>query len=157
MVQKTYIATDGSAWKGVGGSGIATDLGDFHYNVPNFLLTYSNKKIICGGKKDATNNRGELYAVIMAIIWAEENHINPRLVIISDSEYVIGYLKGRNKLLSDNDLLELKNGDLLLILRQLARGKKYKVKWTKAHIRNPTTYSELLHCRADKIASYKKN
>jgi ribonuclease HI len=137
MENKIEIYTDGSC---LGNPGV----GGFGY----IIIYFNGKKLIGkGGRKDTTNNRMELLAVIKALKTIEnKNFSNKDITVYSDSNYVIKGITEWIKGWKARNFKDVKNMEMWKELDTLTIGKKIEWKWVKAH--NGNLYNE----RVDKIA-----
>lgn len=147
------IATDGSAWNGVAGIGIVFETRlKYHAKVPTReVLEITLDGIKLGKDIKPTNNRAEIYAVILAILLATK--LKEEAEIITDSQYVISYLKKYN---SRGPIAT--NHDLVNCLYRALDLSEYgvSVRWTEAHVsaRETRTKETLLNKEADRISKY---
>lgn len=145
-----YIYTDGACkHQGTpyakGGWGVVF----FNKERPEEYQTRSGK-----GPVGTTNNRMELQAVIEALkIFQDEKPY--RLVINSDSEYVVKGASIWSKKWIQNGFKKIKNVDLWQELLVLAKGNYIKWQWVKAHAGN--TFNELADELANKEADIINN
>jgi len=119
-------AADGSALGNPGPAGWAWYVDDFSWSA--------------GGWKHATNNQGELKAVLE--LFRATKHINDDLLVLCDSQYVIncitkwmrgwkakGWRKADGKPVMNVDLLKEIDAELV--------GRRYRFEWVKGHANHP--------------------
>jgi ribonuclease HI len=90
-----------------------------------------------GGWKHATNNQGELTAVLE--LFRATAHLNDDLVIMCDSQYVINsvtkWMRGwKAKGWRKSDGKPVMNLQLLQELDSVLAGRRYRFEWVKGHI-----------------------
>ena len=127
---KIDIFTDGacSPNPGVGGYGIILSFKDKNGKV--------HEREISGGFKDTTNNRMELYSVIVAIESVKTN--NCELTIYSDSAYVVNAIsKDWVTSWEKKKFQKKKNVDLWKRYLELAKLHTIKTVWVKGHAGHP--------------------
>ncbi|MES2681656.1 MAG: ribonuclease H [Bacteroidota bacterium] len=105
------------------------------------VFVYGKKIVLNGGENETTHNRMELMAVIRAIEYTDDLNLNDcKLLIHSDSQYVVNLPLRLNKLLQNNFITKkgdvLANADLLAVLIQQIRSHQIEFKKIKAHQKN---------------------
>jgi ribonuclease HI len=117
------IYTDGSSLgnPGPGGYGI--------------VLKYKNlKKTASKGFRETTNNRMELLAVIEALYMLNANARDKKIIIYSDSKYVINSIeKGWVFNWQKKNFKDKKNADLWRVFLQVYPHYKVTFEWVKGH------------------------
>lgn len=93
-----------------------------------------------GGWKHATNNQGELKAVLE--LFRATAHIDDDLLILCDSQYVINsitkWIKGwKAKGWRKSDGKAVMNLDLLKEIDEVIIGRRYRFEWVKGHVGHP--------------------
>jgi ribonuclease HI len=93
-----------------------------------------------GGWKHATNNQGELKAVLE--LFRATAHINDDLLVLCDSQYVINsvtkWMKGwKAKGWRKGDGKPVMNVDLLKEIDEAIAGRRYRFEWVKGHVGHP--------------------
>ncbi|TFD90457.1 RNase H family protein [Cryobacterium serini] len=93
-----------------------------------------------GGWKHATNNQGELKAVLE--LFRATAHIDDDLLVLCDSQYVINsvtkWMKGwKAKGWRKGDGKPVMNLDLLKEIDEAIIGRRYKFEWVKGHVGHP--------------------
>ncbi len=95
------------------------------------LMHGKHRKEISGGFRLTTNNRMELYAVIMALRALKEQC---KVKLYSDSEYVVNAMtKGWVQNWIKKDWKKVKNPDLWQQLVELAKKHDVEFNWVKGH------------------------
>jgi len=91
-----------------------------------------HKKTFSGGFKNTTNNRMELYSVIVALENIKKDQCE--LTIYSDSQYIVNSIsKGWLKSWEKKNFIDRKNTDLWKIYLSLVNDHKIKMVWVKGH------------------------
>ena len=90
------------------------------------ILIGEEKIILSGTETNTTHNRMELIAVIKSLNFVKENHKkNSSVIVVSDSQYVIGLNARKEKLVKQNFKTkadkEIRNADLVEELYSLSR------------------------------------
>ncbi|WP_104082903.1 RNase H family protein [Cryobacterium sp. Y11] len=93
-----------------------------------------------GGWKHATNNQGELKAVLE--LFRATAHIDDDLLVLCDSQYVINsvtkWMKGwKAKGWRKGDGKPVMNLDLLKEIDEAIAGRRYRFEWVKGHVGHP--------------------
>ncbi len=93
-----------------------------------------------GGWKHATNNQGELKAVLE--LFRATAHLDEDLVVLCDSQYVINsvtkWMKGwKAKGWRKGDGKPVMNLDLLQEIDEAIAGRRYRFEWVKGHVGHP--------------------
>ena len=93
-----------------------------------------------GGWKHATNNQGELKAVLE--LFRATAHIDDDLLVLCDSQYVINsvtkWMKGwKAKGWRKGDGKPVLNLDLLKEIDEAIAGRRYRFEWVKGHVGHP--------------------
>ena len=93
-----------------------------------------------GGWKHATNNQGELKAVLE--LFRATAHLDDDLLILCDSQYVINsvtkWMKGwKAKGWRKGDGKPVMNLDLLKEIDDAIAGRRYRFEWVKGHVGHP--------------------
>ncbi|WP_104138764.1 RNase H family protein [Cryobacterium sp. Y62] len=93
-----------------------------------------------GGWKHATNNQGELRAVLE--LFRATAHIDDDLLVLCDSQYVINsvtkWMKGwKAKGWRKSDGKPVMNLDLLMEIDEAIAGRRYRFEWVKGHVGHP--------------------
>ena len=117
------IYTDGSCRNnpGIGGYGI--------------ILKYRNyRKEISNGFKKTTNNRMELLAVIISL--ESLKSFNRKIILYSDSKYVVDTIKNWLKIWIKSNFINKKNMDLWKRFLKIYKKCNIKVFWIKGHLKN---------------------
>ena len=130
-------AADGSALGNPGPAGWAWYIDDDNWSA--------------GGWKHATNNQGELTAVLQ--FFRETKHLDDDLLILCDSQYVIncvtkwmpgwkrkGWRKADGKPVMNVDLLKEIDAELV--------GRRYRFEWVKGHANHPLNEAADARARA---------
>jgi len=130
-------AADGSALGNPGPAGWAWYIDDDNWSA--------------GGWKHATNNQGELTAVLQ--LFRETKHLDDDLLILCDSQYVIncvtkwmpgwkrkGWRKADGKPVMNVDLLKEIDAELI--------GRRYRFEWVKGHANHPLNEAADARARA---------
>ena len=130
-------AADGSALGNPGPAGWALYIDDDNWSA--------------GGWKHATNNQGELTAVLQ--LFRETKHLDDDLLILCDSQYVIncitkwmpgwkrkGWRKADGKPVMNVDLLKEIDAELV--------GRRYRFEWVKGHANHPLNEAADARARA---------
>lgn len=139
------VATDGSAYKGVGGAGICFEINDkiykYHIQLPTMPIDeiwFDGDKLIIESVdatyEPATNNRAEMFAMIVCVMMLYEFDFGAEeATIITDSkEYVLGYL---DKIINNKVFYTERNNDLIHLLcnKINTRCVDMEFKWIPAH------------------------
>ena len=99
-----------------------------------FLITHENNYVYLSGYylNDDTNNRAELKAIYYSLCWLRhhEDIIKDTIQIVSDSEYAINILIGKNKAKSNTDII---NDIVKLEQAFIEKGYNFKYKHIDAH------------------------
>ena len=112
-----------------------------------------------GGWKHATNNQGELMAVLQ--FFRATAHLDDDLLILCDSQYVINcvtkWMPGwKKKGWRKADGKPVLNLDLLQQLDEALAGRKYRFEWVKGHANHPL--NEAADSRARAVSeAYQRN
>ncbi|RJT86937.1 ribonuclease HI, partial [Cryobacterium melibiosiphilum] len=119
-------AADGSALGNPGPAGWAWYVDDANWGA--------------GGWKHATNNQGELKAVLE--LFRATAHLDDDLLILCDSQYVINsvtkWMKGwKAKGWRKGDGKPVMNLDLLKEIDEALAGRRYRFEWVKGHVGHP--------------------
>ena len=119
-------AADGSALGNPGPAGWAWYVDDSNWGA--------------GGWKHATNNQGELKAVLE--LFRATTHLDDDLLILCDSQYVINsvtkWMKGwKAKGWRKGDGKPVMNLDLLKEIDEALAGRRYRFEWVKGHVGHP--------------------
>jgi ribonuclease HI len=119
-------AADGSALGNPGPAGWAWYVDDSNWGA--------------GGWKHATNNQGELKAVLE--LFRATAHLDDDLLILCDSQYVINsitkWMKGwKAKGWRKGDGKPVMNLDLLTEIDEALAGRRYRFEWVKGHVGHP--------------------
>ena len=119
-------AADGSALGNPGPAGWAWYVDDANWGA--------------GGWKHATNNQGELKAVLE--LFRATAHLDDDLLILCDSQYVINsvtkWMKGwKAKGWRKGDGKPVMNLDLLKEIDEALAGRTYRFEWVKGHVGHP--------------------
>jgi ribonuclease HI len=119
-------AADGSALGNPGPAGWAWYVDDDHW--------------AAGGWAHATNNRGELQAVLE--LFLATAHLEDDLLVLCDSQYVINsvtkWMRGwKAKGWRKGDGKPVMNVDLLQELDAALEGRRYRFEWVKGHANHP--------------------
>jgi len=124
---QAHIYTDGSSRgnPGKGGYGVVMEVPNSDY-----------KKEFCEGFRLTTNNRMELFAVIVALEKLKKKQT--RVLVISDSKYVVDainqkWIFGWEK----KNFKGVKNPDLWIRFLKIFRKHKVDFKWIKGHNNHP--------------------
>ena len=93
-----------------------------------------------GGWKHATNNQGELKAVLE--LFRATAHLDDDLLVLCDSQYVINsvtkWMKGwKAKGWRKGDGKPVMNLDLLKEIDEAIAGRRYRFEWVKGHVGHP--------------------
>jgi len=93
-----------------------------------------------GGWKHATNNQGELKAVLE--LFRATAHVDDDLLVLCDSQYVINsvtkWMKGwKAKGWRKGDGKPVMNLDLLKEIDEAIMGRRYRFEWVKGHVGHP--------------------
>ncbi|MDJ0339163.1 RNase H family protein [Cryobacterium sp. PH31-O1] len=93
-----------------------------------------------GGWKHATNNQGELKAVLE--LFRATAHLDDDLLVLCDSQYVINsvtkWMKGwKAKGWRKGDGKPVMNLDLLQEIDEAIAGRRYRFEWVKGHVGHP--------------------
>ncbi len=101
------------------------------------IFATNSKIIIKGEEKKTTHNRMELFAVIKAIEFVDENYKNAFLIIHTDSQYVFRIPERMEKLQKNNFITKkgnvLHNNDLIELLIKQIESHKIEFVKVKAH------------------------
>lgn len=112
-----------------------------------------------GGWKHATNNQGELKAVLE--LFRATAHLDDDLLVLCDSQYVINavtkWMRGwKAKGWRKADGKPVLNVDLLRELDAALEGRRYRFEWVKGHANHPL--NEAADARARAVAeAYQRN
>ncbi|TFC50122.1 ribonuclease HI [Cryobacterium sp. TMT1-21] len=104
-----------------------------------------------GGWKHATNNQGELKAVLE--LFRATAHLDDDLLVLCDSQYVINsitkWMRGwKAKGWRKADGKPVMNLDLLQELDEALKGRKYRFEWVKGHANHPLNEAADTRARA---------
>jgi ribonuclease HI len=110
------------------------------------LFVDGKKTVLTGTESETTHNRMELMAVIRAIEYIDEKKLEGnKLLIYSDSQYVVNLTSRLEKLLQNNFITKkgdlLHNADLLARLIQLISSHDTDFIKIKAHQKNGDAYN----------------
>ena len=99
-----------------------------------------NSSWAAGGWKHATNNQGELKAVLE--LFRATAHLDDDLLVLCDSQYVINsvtkWMKGwKAKGWRKGDGKPVMNLDLLKEIDEAIAGRRYRFEWVKGHVGHP--------------------
>ena len=130
-------AADGSALGNPGPAGWAWYIDDDNWSA--------------GGWKHATNNQGELTAVLQ--LFRETKHLDDDLLILCDSQYVINcvtkWMPGwKRKGWRKADGKPVMNVDLLKEIDAELGGRRYRFEWVKGHANHPLNEAADARARA---------
>jgi len=130
-------AADGSALGNPGPAGWAWYIDDDNWSA--------------GGWKHATNNQGELTAVLQ--LFRETKHLDDDLLILCDSQYVINcvtkWMPGwKRKGWRKADGKPVMNVDLLKEIDAELAGRRYRFEWVKGHANHPLNEAADARARA---------
>ena len=104
-----------------------------------------------GGWKHATNNQGELMAVLQ--LFRATAHLNDELLILCDSQYVINcitkWMPGwKKKGWRKADGKPVMNVELLKEIDEALIGRRYRFEWVKGHANHPLNEAADARARA---------
>ncbi|ANJ26487.1 ribonuclease HI [Agromyces aureus] len=130
-------AADGSALGNPGPAGWAWYVDDEHWGA--------------GGWKHATNNQGELKAVLE--LFRATAHLDDELLVLCDSQYVINcitkWMSGwKRKGWRKADGKPVLNVELLKELDDELAGRRYRFEWVKGHVGHPMNEAADTRARA---------
>ena len=103
----------------------------------------SDERWACGGWPSATNNRGELTALLTLLrATAAAGHADEPLLVLADSQYVIDsvtkWLPGwKRRGWRKSDGKPVLNADLMRALDEAIRGRDVRFQWVKGHDGHP--------------------